>query len=154
MNLIGDNVLYNVLRENFMNKEIFNAFVNCINLKDLDGMHSLMAHDHIFIDAHGNKFQGAEMMKESWAEYFAWFPDYFIEVENIMDTGATVSGFGYASATFNGGSPAGDENNSNKNDKFFRLPSAFRAQIQDGKLSQWQVYSDTKTVFEIIEKNG
>lgn len=133
-----------------MSKEIFNAFVKCINEKDLDGMHGLMAKDHIFIDAHGNKLQGAEKMKESWAEYFAWFPDYFIEVENIMDSDSIVSGFGYASATYNGITT----NELNMNNNRFRLPTAFRAQVQDGKLLQWQVYSDTKTVFEIIEKNS
>jgi hypothetical protein len=139
-----------VLQEYFMSKEVFNAFVNCINEKDLDGMYSMMAQDHIFIDAHGNKLQGAEMMKESWAEYFAWFPDYFIEVENIMDSDTSVSGFGYASATYNGNNTTELKNNNN----CFRLPSAFRAHIQEGKIIQWQVYSDTKTVFEIIKKNS
>jgi hypothetical protein len=34
------------------------------------------------------------------------------------------------------------------------MPAAWKAIIEDGKIKLWQVYADTKVVFELMGKNG
>src|SRR5262249_20121567 len=56
--------------------ETVQAFVDCINAHNVDGLAALMSDDHLFIDAHGNKVRGREAMTAGWYGYFEWFPDY------------------------------------------------------------------------------
>ncbi|MDF2433778.1 MAG: hypothetical protein JWP44_3409 [Mucilaginibacter sp.] len=129
-----------------MNKQIVYYFARSINAHETDKICSLMTDDHLFIDAHGNKVSGKDKMKAGWARYFQWFPDYKIEIVELFESGDTVVAFGFAEGTFKG---LQTENNEN----YWRLPSAWKAVIEDGKIKQWQVYADTKIPFDIINKN-
>ncbi|MBC8047880.1 MAG: nuclear transport factor 2 family protein [Fimbriimonadaceae bacterium] len=129
-----------------MHLHVFEQFIELINDHHADELGSFMTVDHILIDAHGNKITGKENVIDGWKMYFAMFPDYWIEINERLEKDNIVFGFGTASAT-HAGHIAGDSNN------FFKIPAAFRAIIEGEKINVWQVYSDTKIPFEIIERN-
>lgn len=129
-----------------MSIQVFENFVDAINVHATGALYSLMAENHSFIDAHGNVVTGRETMKAGWAGYFQSFPDYTIEVTDVFEEGGTIAAFGFASATFKGLKTESNEN-------YWRLPAAWRAIIEDGAVTLWQVYADTKIPFDIISKN-
>jgi len=59
----------------------------------------------------------------------------------------SIAAFGFAAGTYKGLKTANNEN-------YRRLPAAWKAIIEDGKIKLWQVYADTKVVFELMGKNG
>jgi ketosteroid isomerase-like protein len=73
-------------------------FTAAINSHDIETIVALMADDHTFIDAHGNEMTGKETMKEGWASYLQLFPNYYVEVEEILTKGDLAMAYGYASA--------------------------------------------------------
>ena len=125
------------------NKETIQAFIDRINSHDVDGLGNLMSDDHRFIDSHGNEVVGKEKMTAGWRGYFEWFPDYFIEVNEIFDDGDTFAMLGFAGGSFKG-----------KSESSWRLPAAWKAIVKDGRVALWQVFADTKIPFEIIERNN
>lgn len=129
-----------------MHQKVFYEFVGAINGHNAEKLYSLMTDDHQFIDAQGNLVAGKAQMKAGWAGYFQWFPDYKIEVTNVFLEGDTVAAFGFAEGTFKG---LETENNIN----YWRLPAAWKAVIENGKVKLWQVYADTKIPFDIIGRN-
>jgi ketosteroid isomerase-like protein len=49
------------------NKEIILAFIDRINVHDVEGLAALMSDDHTFIDAHGNQVSGKQQMNRRLA---------------------------------------------------------------------------------------
>jgi ketosteroid isomerase-like protein len=129
-----------------MKKQIVYYFAKAINAHDIEKIGSFMADDHIFIDAYGNKVEGKDKMKSGWAGYFQLFPDYKIELTEIFENGDTIAAFGFAEGTFKG---IKTDNNENQ----WRLPAAWKAVVEEGKIKRWQVYADTKIPLDIIAKN-
>ena len=72
--------------------------------------------------------------------------DYKIEVTDIFIEGDTVAAFGFAEGTFKG-----IKTEQNKN--YWKLPAAWKAVIENGKVKLWQVYADTKITCDIISRN-
>ncbi|SEU33887.1 SnoaL-like domain-containing protein [Lacrimispora sphenoides] len=87
-----------------MIRETALAFVDAINSHNADKITTLMTDDHTFIDAYGNS-SNKEAMQQGWPGYFSWFPDYLIEINNILVSGVTVVLLGYAGGT-DSGSPS------------------------------------------------
>ena len=129
-----------------MNKKIFNSFVEAINKQNVEEICSLMSEDHLFVDSYGNEAVGKALMKEGWLSYFRLFPDYKVEITDILTNGDMVAAFGFASGTYKGL----ESNNGNH----WRLPASWRAIICDGKIQLWQVYADSKIPFDIIARNN
>lgn len=123
--------------------ETLQAFIDCINAHDVDGLAGMMSDDHTFIDAHGNEVCGREKMMPGWRAYFEWFPDYHVEVIDVFENGETFAMFGFAGGSFKGNSEAS-----------WRLPVAWKASVKNGRVALWQVFADTKIPFEIIESNS
>jgi len=121
------------------NKETVLAFIDRINAHDLDGLASLMAEEHCFIDAHGNQVKGKEKMIAGWRGYFDWFPVYSIEVNDIFEREDTFAMFGVAGGSFKGQPEAS-----------WSLPAAWKAIVKDSRIVLWQVFADTKIPFELI----
>jgi len=96
------------------NKETIQAFIDRINSHDVDGLAELMTDDHRFIDAHGNEVVGREKMTAGWRGYFEWFPDYFIEVTDVVEGNDKLALFGFAGGSFKG-----------KPTESWRLPAAW-----------------------------
>lgn len=127
---------------NKSNRRTALEFIARINAQDAEGLAALMSDDHTFIDAHGNQLSGREQMTAGWRGYFAWFPDYRIEADEFFEANDTVVVFGFAGGSFHG-----------KPSESWRVPAAFRAMVKDGVVTMWQVYADTKSPFDIIERN-
>ena len=125
------------------NKQPVLAFIDRINAHDVEGLGELMSDDHTFIDAHGNQVSGRDKMVAGWSGYFAWFPDYYVEVTEIFEDGDKLALFGFAGGCFQ-----------NKPTESWRLPAAWKAELKDGRVTLWQVFADTKIPFEIIERNS
>ncbi|MDP9047626.1 MAG: nuclear transport factor 2 family protein [Bacteroidota bacterium] len=128
-----------------MNKQAVNSFAEAISAHDIEKIYALMTSDHIFIDAHGNKIEGKDKMKAGWTGYFQWFPDYKIEISEVLESRNMVAAFGFAEGTFKG-------LKTEKNEYYWRLPAAWKAVVKRGKIQLWQVYADTKIPFDIIKK--
>ena len=124
-------------------KETILAFIDCINAHDVEKLGALMSDNHTFIDAHGNQVSGRDKMIPGWGGYFAWFPDYYIEVTETFEDGDTLALFGFAGGSFQG-----------KETENWRLPAAWKPEVKDNRVTLWQVFADTKIPFEIIERNS
>ncbi len=121
------------------------AYINAINTANIDELYILMTEDHLFIDAHNNNVKGKEDMKQSWIDYFIMFPDYKIEVADILQKQDLVCILGYASGTY--------KNLKNKeNSNYWRIPAAWTAIIRGNQVKQWQVYADNIIVMDIINR--
>jgi ketosteroid isomerase-like protein len=126
-----------------MNTNTALEFIGAINEHNVTKIANLMASDHKFIDSQGGEFQGKETMVESWKGYFALFPDYRIDIEDVTEKGSLVCLFGYASATFTNG--VTNESHS------WRIPAAWKANIEDDLIKLWQVYADNSVVISIVK---
>ncbi|MDR2918572.1 MAG: nuclear transport factor 2 family protein [Tannerella sp.] len=129
-----------------MKKRVILKYIKAINEADIDKLYSLMTPEHIFIDAHDNRVLGKDAMKQSWIGYFKMFPDYLIEVDEIIEGDSSYAILGYASRTYKN---LKNENNSN----YYRVPAAWKAIVEDSLIKHWQVYADNVHVIEIIKKN-
>jgi ketosteroid isomerase-like protein len=129
-----------------MSTQVVYDFADAINEHNVELIAGMMTEDHTFIDAHNNKVTGKAAMKGGWAMYFQFFPDYKIEIDEIYINGDSIAAFGYAGGTFKG-----LKTTDNKN--YWRLPAAWKAVVENGKIKLWQVYADTKIPFEIMDKN-
>jgi ketosteroid isomerase-like protein len=123
-------------------KETVLVFIERINAHDVEGLAALMSEDHTFIDAHGNEVHGKEKMTAGWHGYFEWFPDYYIDITEVIGDHETLALFGFAGGSFKG-----------KQSESWRLPAAWKAIIKDGRVMLWQVFVDTKIPFEVISRN-
>ncbi len=123
------------------------AFVAKINAHDVDGLVALMTPDHLFVDALDNSFRGAEKMPQGWKAYFAWFPDYAIEVTDEFDRGELVAMFGKARGTFAVNGKLARENS-------WEIPAAWRAVVRDGRVAEWRVYCDNDPARKIMAANA
>jgi len=121
------------------------AFIACINAHDVDGLVALMSEDHEFVDSLGNSFQGREGMRPAWQGYFAWFPDYQITIVDLLEQDHLVLITGQASGTF-------AENGKLLPENFWEVPAAWKAIVENGQLTHWQVYADNHPVREIMRK--
>jgi hypothetical protein len=125
----------------------FKVFVNAINKADTTELDKLMSEDHIFIDSAGRKEAGREKMIAGWKMYFEMFPDYKIEIENIIQEKEIIGAFGTAIGTYKGKRGLVPEN-------IIKMPAAWRAIIKEGKVKLWQVYADWTEGMKIIEEDS
>ena len=129
-----------------METKIVLNFIGAINCADIDKMVDLMAADHIFIDSQENKTVGKDNMRQAWTGYFSLFPDYKIEVNEILENDSLICILGYASGTF-----MNLKNSDNSN--YWRIPAAWTAIIRNNQILQWQVYADNIIVMDILNRN-
>src|SRR6185503_1693571 len=61
--------------------EVFNRIVAAINEQNVSAIACLLSPDHVFVDALGNRLQGADAMEAAWRNYFVMCPDYWIRPE-------------------------------------------------------------------------
>src|SRR5580692_8465878 len=106
--------------------DTFQQFVAAVNRHDADAIAALMTADHVFVDALGNRVQGAASMAAGWRGYFAMCPDYWIRTEHVMAEGDDVLAVGEAGGTIDGVA--------------WRTPAAWKAVLREGKVAEWRVF--------------
>lgn len=116
-------------------EDVAAAFVVAINAEDIEALGALMAEDHVFTDSLGRSFAGRAQMMQGWRYFFAAYPFYRIDVEQLLSRGTTVALFGAASG--------GWRMDGEVLDKRWTVRAAWLAEIQDGKVSRWSVFCDT-----------
>lgn len=130
-----------------MKKYVFTEFIELINDHAPHELSSRMTEDHILVDALGNKFSGIESATEVWKGYFSIWPDYWIDMEDIISEGEKIYGFGTMSGTHVGHLPG-------KSQHFFKIPLAIKAIVDGENIKSWQIFADTKKQSDIIRKNS
>lgn len=123
------------------------SFVARINDHDVPGIAALLAPEHLFTDGLGNTFSGRDKMRQGWAGYFQWFPDYSIEITEAFDRGNVVALFGKARGTFAVNGKLAKENS-------WEIPAAWKAVVKDGLMAEWQVYCDNDPARKIMAANA
>ena len=121
-----------------MSVEIFQQFVAAINNRNLSGIASLMTADHLFVDALGNRIEGAAKMESGWRGYLTMCPDYRIRVDHALADGGLVLAAGAAGGTIDGHP--------------WSIPAAWKAVIRDQRVAEWRVFADNKPVYEILAR--
>ena len=129
------------------NKEIVLAFVKAINDHDVDKIYDLMPDDHIFIDGSGGKQVGKIDMKKGWQDYYQMFPDYSVEITDVIESDSIIGLFGYASGTYK-------IKNDKTNGNFWKTTAAWKAIVENQKIKLWQVYCDYTRLLEIIKNTN
>ena len=117
------------MRDHFVMTDEFDvvrAFNDAINARDLDALTALMTDDHRFVDSDGAIVNGKAACTEAWRDFFAAFPDY----RNVFDdmrstTPGVVDNVGHSECSF---APLDG-------------PARWRAEVRDGKVSLWQVFT-------------
>jgi len=127
--------------------EAVKAFVGAINQADLSRLSELMTENHTFVDSGGQVQSGRENMAEGWKQYFRVFPDFRIEIEDILQDKKLVAVFGRASGTYRGRRGLIPENR-------IEMPAAWRAVVENGKIKHWQVYTDWTEGRKIMDEDG
>jgi hypothetical protein len=126
--------------------EIARFFVEALNEHDLERMAALLAADHRFTDSLGRAIEGREAVLAAFRTYFAWMPDYRIEIELSLVQGRQVALFGSARGTF---APDGVLRGENR----WEIPAAWLAAVSESLLESWRVYADNTPLFEIMERH-
>ena len=114
-----------------MKNTIIADFVEAINNADVEKILSIMTDDHVMIDSHDNKMTGKHNLRQAWIGYFELFPDYKIEVNEILEKDSLFCILGYAGGTYKN---IKDKDNSN----YWRVPVAWTAVVEGKHLKQWQ----------------
>ena len=118
-------------------------FVNEINRHDVESLISLLSDDHLLVDGLGQETRGKEKLREAWAAYFRWFPDYHLAVKEWFQNGRVVGMFGVASGTFGVGTELPVQNR-------WKIPAAWRAVVRDHQVAQWHIYADNEPVWKVM----
>jgi ketosteroid isomerase-like protein len=121
-------------------------FLDRINQRDVDKLAELMTEDHVFIDSLGQSVRGREKIRAGWQGYYAFFPDYWVSHEEILENGNLVTVFGSAGGTVAANGKLPPENK-------WRVSAAWRAVVERGLVKEWRVYADNKPVYDILAKS-
>ena len=117
------------------------AFMRAINRQDVAALAELMSADHRFTDSLGNALEGREKMRAGWTAYFRMVPDYSLAIEEFYQSGSAAVMLGVAEGTYSADGILRQENH-------WRTPVALRAMVDDGLISEWQVYADNEPMRE------
>ncbi|MCI0449695.1 MAG: Type 1 glutamine amidotransferase-like domain-containing protein [Chlorobi bacterium] len=149
----GNEAKVNEAREEKSEKEshtndsinIVKEYIKKINEHDVEAIVNMMSEDHTFIDSLGINTNGRENMRAAWDTYLTFFPDYTVQIRDIISKNGMVAVFGTAKGTLATGGRLLDENK-------FEIPASWTAVVKDGKIAKWRVYADNEPVRKLIEK--
>lgn len=122
-------------------------FANEINRHDVDSLIALVSDDHLFVDALGQEVHGREKLRAAWRAYFELFPDYHVDVRETFQAGRVVALFGTASGTL-------WVNGQSRSENRWKVPAAWRAVVDQGRIVHWQVYADNEPARRILAAHG
>jgi len=118
--------------------EVTGAFVAAINAMDLRALRFLMTDDHVFTDARGVDYTGADKMIDSWQQFFYSYPKYWISIDSNFASGNRVALFGSAGGKWRvrGTVVPGS----------WHVTAAWLAEVDRDKIRRWSIYCDTSWV--------
>ncbi len=116
-------------------KSVTLKFIERINARDPEGLMALQTEDFTFISYSEEVYVG----KDGWHDYFSSYPEYKIHVEKLITSGNGVAVIGHTTGCHVG--PAVEE----------RWTILWTAQVRDGLVVQWRIYSDVEEVRAALE---
>lgn len=125
--------------------DVVKEYIKRINEHNLTGMLEITADDAAFVDSMGINTTGKIDMQKAWDLFLTFFPDYTIQVKDIISKNGMVAVFGTAKGTVATGGRILDENK-------FEIPASWTATVKQGKISKWRVYADNEPVRKLLEK--
>lgn len=125
--------------------EIVRKYIKLINEHDIPGLLEMTSSDAIFIDSMGINTEGRTEMRKAWDVLLTFFPDYNVQVKDIISKNGMVAVFGTARGTLATDGRILAENK-------FAIPASWTATVTNGKISKWRVYADNQPVRKLIEK--
>lgn len=126
-------------------EDVTKQYIEAINRHDADRIYRLMSDDHVFIESEGTEHGKSVDMRQGWIDYFKMFPDYHIEVSDMLSRDNTVLMVGKASGTYTTDGNLNPENH-------WEVPIAWKAVIEGEKVKVWQYYVDPQPIADIMEK--
>jgi hypothetical protein len=106
----------------------------------------LMGPDHRFVDAGGQAFRGRDAMRDAWIDYYRLFPDYEIEIEEVLSRDDVVALFGLARGTY-------ALDGELRPDYRWEVPAAWKAVVRAGKVVLWSFFADHEPVHRLMERS-
>jgi ketosteroid isomerase-like protein len=128
-----------------MNAAIVMEFIRAINEADVDKIYALMTDDHVFVDSQNNKVVGKDSMKQAWVDFYKLFPDYRLEVNEVITKNEVVMVSGFASGTYK------NLRHEDKDNSWI-VPAAWKAVVTNGKIELWQIFADMSKAYEIVRR--
>ncbi len=125
--------------------EIVKEYIKKINEHDLKGLLEMTSEDAVFIDSMGINTTGRLDMRKAWDVLLTFFPDYTVQVKDIISKNGMVAVFGTAKGTLATDGRILDENK-------FEIPASWTAVVKEGKIAKWRVYADNEPVRKLIGK--
>ena len=112
-------------------------FVEAINAGDPERLKALQTEDFTFIDREGNVEHG----RQGWSDYFSAYPEYKIHVQQVLTGSSGVAIIGQTT---------GSHIPPNIEEKETVL---WTAEIRDGLVAQWRIYSNTEEAEKKVQKS-
>jgi dipeptidase E len=125
--------------------EIVREYIKKINEHDLLGLLEMTSEDAVFIDSMGINTKGRLDMRKAWDVLLTFFPDYTVQVKDIISKNGMVAVFGTAKGTLATDGRILEENK-------FEIPASWTAVVKEGKIAKWRVYADNEPVRKLILK--
>lgn len=124
-------------------RDLVIQFISAINRHDVEALGALMPGNHRFVDSGGGRVRGRDEAMRAWAGFFRMFPDYRMEVHRILHDDGSVAVFGSARGTWAAAGVSGKANR-------WEVPAAWEANVRDGRVAVWRVFSDTEPLRRIL----
>lgn len=120
-------------------KQVFEQFVAAVNTHNVAAMATLITPGHCFTDAAGNELKGADTVLGLWTSYFSAFAGYHMALSETIVEGDNIAAFGTLSGKIDSVK--------------WNTPASWKATIKDGKLSVFQLFADTKILFDALNRS-
>jgi ketosteroid isomerase-like protein len=124
-------------------KQIVKEFVEAINNGDILLIERMLSEKHIFVDSDDTELYGKKRVLIAWKKYFEKFDTYTIKIDKYYIKEDTVVIIGEVSGFIRG---------EDKADKFWKIPAAWKALIEENKIKQWHTYADSKPIWDILSE--
>ena len=123
---------------------VVRAYFDALNERDYERAAAAFSDDCEFVSvASGARFRGTDSMLHGLREFAEAFPDWTVEVGNVVASGPYVAAewktTGTHEGTFRGEAPTGIR---------FRRDGCAVAEVEDGRIVRYRDYYDRATLFE------
>jgi steroid delta-isomerase-like uncharacterized protein len=131
-------------------EDVVRAYFDALNARDYEKVAGLFADDCEFVSvASGVRFRGTDSMLHGLREFADAFPDWTVEVVNVVASGPYLATEWKTTGThegmFRGESPTGIR---------FRRDGCSVAEVDDGRIVRYRDYYDRTTLLEQLGLPG
>ena len=102
-------------------------FNEAINNQDIESLMALLTENHRFIDSENTVQTGTAKLREIWTDFFRYYPDYRNYFSTVRSVDEVVTITGYTICLF----------------KPLEGDALWRAVIENDKIAEWAVFTDT-----------